>query len=104
MVDGDGGVDPTAFAEEGADRAAGSLGSDENDIDVGRNVNFGERLKDRREAVGEVQGLRAGFVKDESDVSTRQGLTFPLVINGFNQGHVSLWAASLSKFMTMVPR
>lgn len=57
LVDGDGGVDTTAFAEEGADGAAGTLGSDEDDVDVGGDVDLGEVLEDGGETVGEVESL-----------------------------------------------
>lgn len=57
LVDGDGRVDTTALAEEGADGTAGALGSDEDDVDVGGDFDLGEVLEDRREAVGEVESL-----------------------------------------------
>jgi hypothetical protein len=57
LEDGDGGVDASAFAEEGADGTAGALGGDEDDVDVGGDVDFGEVFEDGGEAVGEVEGL-----------------------------------------------
>lgn len=68
LVDGDGGVDATAFAEEGAYGAAGTLGGNEDDVDVGGHVDFGEVLEDGGETVGEVEGLsKAGCVSCCSD-------------------------------------
>lgn len=64
LVDGDGGVDTTALTEEGADCAAGALGGDEDDIDVGGNLDLGEVLEDGRETVGEVESLSV-LVGDE---------------------------------------
>lgn len=58
LVDGDGGVDAAALAEEGADGAAGALGGDEDDVDVGGDVDFGQVFEDGGEAVGEVEGLQ----------------------------------------------
>lgn len=57
LEDGDGGVDATALAEEGADSAAGALGGNEDDVDVGGDLDLGEVLEDGREAVGEVESL-----------------------------------------------
>ena len=57
LVDGNGGVDTAALTEEGADGAAGALGGDEDDVDVGGNLDLGEVLEDGGEAVGEVEGL-----------------------------------------------
>ena len=57
LEDGDGGVDAAAFTEEGADSSSGSLGSDEDDIDVGGDVDLGEVFEDGGEAVGEVKCL-----------------------------------------------
>jgi hypothetical protein len=57
LEDGDGGVDATALLEEGADSAAGALGGDEDDVNVGGNLDLGEVLEDGREAVGEVESL-----------------------------------------------
>ena len=57
LVDGNGGVDTAALTEEGADGAAGALGGDEDDVDVGGNLDLGEVLEDGREAVGEVESL-----------------------------------------------
>lgn len=57
LVDGDGRVDTTALAEEGADCAAGTLGGDEDDVNVFGNVDLGEVFEDGGETVGEVEGL-----------------------------------------------
>ena len=57
LEDGDGGGDAAAFAEEGADGAAGTFGGHEDDVDVGGDVDFGEVFEDGGEAVGEVEGL-----------------------------------------------
>ena len=57
LVDGDGGVDASAFAEEGADGPTGSFWCDEDDVDVCRYVDFCKVLENGREAVGEVEGL-----------------------------------------------
>lgn len=57
LVDGDGGVDTTALTEEGADGTAGALGGDEDDVDVGGNLDLGEVLEDGGETVREVESL-----------------------------------------------
>ncbi|KGQ01625.1 hypothetical protein PAAG_11607 [Paracoccidioides lutzii Pb01] len=57
-VDGYGGVDAAAFAEEGADGAAGAFGGDEDYVDVGGDVNLREVFEDGGEAVGEVEARR----------------------------------------------
>jgi hypothetical protein len=57
LVDGDGGVDATALLEESADGTAGTLGGDEDDVNVGGDLDFGEVLEDGREAVREVESL-----------------------------------------------
>jgi len=57
LEDGDGRVDAAAFTEEGAHGAARALGGDEDNIDIGGNVDFGEVLEDGGETVGEVEGL-----------------------------------------------
>lgn len=41
LEDGDGGVDAAALTEEGSDGAAGAFGGDEDDVDVGGDVDFG---------------------------------------------------------------
>jgi hypothetical protein len=58
LEDSNGRVDTAALTEEGADGAAGALGGDEDDVDVGGDLDLGEVLEDGREAVGEVEGLR----------------------------------------------
>jgi len=58
LEDGNGGVDTTALTEEGADGAAGTLGGNEDDIDVGGDVDLGEVLEDGGETVREVESLR----------------------------------------------
>jgi hypothetical protein len=57
LEDGNGGVDTTALAEEGADSTAGTLGGDEDDINVLGDIDLGEVLEDGGETVGEVEGL-----------------------------------------------
>jgi hypothetical protein len=57
LEDCDGRVDTTALAEESADSAAGALGRDEDDVNVGGDIDLGEVLEDGREAVGEVECL-----------------------------------------------
>jgi hypothetical protein len=57
LVDGNGGVDTTALTEERSDSAAGALGSNENDVNVGGDFDLGEVLEDGRETVGEVKSL-----------------------------------------------
>jgi hypothetical protein len=57
LENGDGGVDATALTEEGADGTAGTLGGDEDDVDVGGDLDLGEVLEDGGETVGEVEGL-----------------------------------------------
>jgi hypothetical protein len=57
LEDGNGGVDSTALTEERADGTARALGSDEDDVYVRGDIDFGEVLEDGRETVGEVQGL-----------------------------------------------
>lgn len=61
LEDGEGGVDATALTEQGSDGSARALGSAEDDIDVGGDLDLGEVLEDGGEAVGEVKGLRRGF-------------------------------------------
>lgn len=60
LEDGDGGVDTTALTEEGADGTARTLGGDEDDVDVGGNIDLGEVLEDGGETVGEVESLALG--------------------------------------------
>jgi hypothetical protein len=57
LVDGDGRVDTTALAEEGADGAAGALGGNEDNVNVGGDFDLGEVLEDGGETVGEVESL-----------------------------------------------
>lgn len=57
LVDGDGGVDATALTEEGADSTTGTLGGNEDDVNVGGDFDLGEVLEDGGETVGEVEGL-----------------------------------------------
>jgi len=57
LVDGNGGVDTTAVLEESSDSSSGSLGGNEDDIDIGGNINLGLLLEDWGETVGEVEGL-----------------------------------------------
>jgi hypothetical protein len=57
LEDGNGRVDATALTEESADGTAGTLGCDENDVNVCGDFDLGEVLEDGGEAVGEVEGL-----------------------------------------------
>jgi hypothetical protein len=57
LEDGDGGVDTTALTEEGADGTAGTLGGNEDDVNVGGDFDLGEVLEDGGETVGEVESL-----------------------------------------------
>jgi hypothetical protein len=57
LENGDGRVDTAALTEETSDSAAGTLGSDEDDVNVGGDVNLGQVLEDGRETVGEVESL-----------------------------------------------
>jgi hypothetical protein len=100
LEDGNGGVDTAAFTEESANGAAGALGSNEDDIDVGGNFDLGEVLEDGGETVGEVKSLflLASFTR----VLNCDWPTLPLVSWGLIWGQVSDWAASESRFMTMV--
>ena len=59
LVDGEGGVDTTALLEERADGTAGALGGNEDDINVGGDLDLGEILEDGGEAVREVEGLKS---------------------------------------------
>ena len=57
LEDGEGRVDASAFFEETADCATGTLGGTENDVDVGGRDDTGQILIDDGETVREVQGL-----------------------------------------------
>jgi hypothetical protein len=54
LEDGERRVDASAFLEETADRAAGTFGGTEDDVDVGGRNDTGEILVDDGETVGEV--------------------------------------------------
>ena len=69
LVDGERGVDATALTEEGADGTAGALGGDEDDVNVGGDLDLGEILEDGGETVGEVEGL---FVERRLWLALRQ--------------------------------
>jgi len=60
LEDGERGVDASAFFEERADGTAGSLGGDEDNVDVLGGNDTGEVLVDYGETVGEVEGLALG--------------------------------------------
>jgi len=60
LVDGDGGVDAAALAEERAHCAAGTLWCNEDYVNVGWDLDLGLALEDWGETVGEVQGLARG--------------------------------------------
>jgi hypothetical protein len=57
LEDGNGGVDSTTLTEKSSDGSAGSLGSDEDDINILWDIDLGLVLEDRGETVGEVEGL-----------------------------------------------
>lgn len=57
LEDGDGRVDTTTLAEKGSDGSARSLWCNEDNIDIGRNVNLGLVLEDWGETVREVESL-----------------------------------------------
>lgn len=108
LEDGEGGVDATALTEQGSDGSARALGSAEDDIDVGGDLDLGEVLEDGGEAVGEVKGLRKGFSRSALGIRVYLRLvlgrlTLPSTSWGLMAGQVSDWAASLRRFMTMVP-
>jgi hypothetical protein len=58
LEDGDGGVDTTSLAEESSNGSARALGGNEDDIDIGGDVNLCLVLEDGRETVGEVESLQ----------------------------------------------
>lgn len=58
LEDGDGGVDTAALTEESADGAAGALGGNEDDVDIGGDFDLGEVLEDGGETVREVESLK----------------------------------------------
>jgi hypothetical protein len=100
LEDGNGGVDTAAFTEESADGATGALGRNEDDVDVGGDFDLGEVLEDGGETVGEVESL---LLLVRFQVPRKcEWLTLPLVSWGLIWGQVSDWAASESRFMTMV--
>ena len=57
LENGDGRVDSTTLTEKSSDGSARSLGSDENDIDVGWDINLGLVLENWGETMGEVESL-----------------------------------------------
>jgi hypothetical protein len=57
LEDSDGGVDTTSLTEESSDGSARALGSNEDDIDVGGNIDLGLVFEDGGETVGEVESL-----------------------------------------------
>jgi len=63
LVDGDGGVDTTALTEKTADCAAGTLWCDEDNVNVGWNLDLGLALEDWGESVGEVESLVEELVR-----------------------------------------
>jgi hypothetical protein len=101
LVDSDRRVDAAAFAEKSPDGTTRAFRSYQDDIDVGWNLDFGQILEDGRETVREVKGLKVSLVIIA--LLWYRHVTFPLVNWGLIAGHVSLCAASLSRFMTMVP-
>ena len=73
LVDGERGVDTTALTEEGADGAAGALGGDEDDVNVGGDLDLGEILEDGGETVGEVEGLLLMVVSSRQEIQWHLG-------------------------------
>jgi hypothetical protein len=72
LPDGNRRVDPTAFLEERANGAAGSLGRHQDNIDVWRGHDLGVVLVHNGEAVGEVERLA---LRDErGELRPRRGL------------------------------
>lgn len=67
LEDGDGRVDAAALTEEGAHGAAGTLRGNEDDVHVLGDLDLGEVLEDRREAVGEVESLQLSAHVDENE-------------------------------------
>lgn len=59
LENSDGGVDTTSLTEKGSHGSAGTLGSNENDIDVLWNLNAGSVLENGRETVREVKSLQS---------------------------------------------
>jgi hypothetical protein len=54
LVDSNRGVDATSFAEKSPNSATRAFGGDQDDIDVGRDFDFGQVFEDGGEAVGEI--------------------------------------------------
>lgn len=73
LEDGNGGVDTTALTEESADSTAGTLGGNEDDVNVSGDVDLGEVLENGGETVGEVEGLALGEEGLDSGPSLRLG-------------------------------
>lgn len=60
LVNGDGRVDTSTFQEQGSDGSTGTLGGDQDDVDVLGGDNTSVLLVDDGETVGKVQGLALG--------------------------------------------
>jgi len=109
LVDGNGRVDTTALTEESTDGTARALGSDEDDVDIRRDLDLGLVLEDGGETVREIEGLQVERVSangeaDEARVFNVHFVrTLPFVSWGLMAGQVSDWAASERRFMMMVP-
>jgi len=103
LEDGNGRVDTTALLEESADGTAGTLGGNEDDIDVSGDLNLGLVLEDGGETVGEVEGLDMLLEICGKSWGQPRLHTLPLVSWGLIEGQVSDWAASERRFMMMVP-
>ena len=58
LEDSNGGIDSTSLTEESSDGSARAFGSNEDDIDIGGNIDLGLVLEDGREPVGEVESLQ----------------------------------------------
>jgi hypothetical protein len=57
LVNSDGGVDTTALTEKSSDSTSGSLWCNEDNIDIGWDIDLGLVLENWGETVGEVEGL-----------------------------------------------
>jgi hypothetical protein len=59
LEDSDGGVDATTLTEKSSNSSARTLGSNEDDIDISWDIDFGLVLENGGETVGEVEGLQS---------------------------------------------
>lgn len=58
LEDGDGGIDSAALTEKSSNGSTRALGSNEDDIDIGWDIDLGLVLENWGETVGEVKGLQ----------------------------------------------